>query len=33
MKEFVILASMAAILAAPLRAEFREVNITTLGMD
>lgn len=33
MKGFAILASVAAILAVPLQAEFREVNITTLGMD
>jgi hypothetical protein len=34
MRRFTIFASTAALLAAlPLHAEFREVNITTLGMD
>lgn len=34
MRGFALLASVAAILGtAPLRAEFRQVNITTLGMD
>jgi hypothetical protein len=34
MKRLTLLVSLAAILgAAPLRAEFRQIDITTFGMD
>lgn len=34
MKRLALLVSLAAILAAaPLHAEFRQINITTFGMD